>query len=112
MKTTKEVLDEIAALRRLLQHPNFPKRTLFGEDTVEMVEAQIEVLEKTEDFDQVEGRRESGEWDDRVCSAAQDAIRWRDDGGESPSAGFAWVFEGTPVAGKKATKKATKKGAR
>jgi hypothetical protein len=95
MKTPDEIATEITKLKAI--KPRLKRKTMFGDDLHDAVDAQIEVLEKRMGNDAIYDRWEATANDDcdmdegrteHALSCALDALRWLEEEEESPSSGW------------------------
>ena len=96
VKNQEQVEQELAKLREM--KPKVRRRTMFGDNNHEAIEAQIEVLDEDLTDDDVYDRLitedeetgdTEGEWTQHVVDAALRVIQWRD-GEEEESPSKSW----------------------
>ena len=94
----KDIKTEIKKLKEL--KPHVPRMTAFGEDNYAAIEAQIEVLEKDMDEDDIEGRWPINDPDNeeeinnenmRLYENARDAFNWLNGEAEEGSPYEGWA---------------------
>jgi hypothetical protein len=86
--TLKKIQAEIAALEEL--QPKIRPTTAFGDSNTDAVAAQIEVLEKRMDDDDVADKEDSGDWNQFVASSARDAVLWLEGQSEEETLSSGW----------------------
>lgn len=74
MKTKEEVKKEIEALKAV--RPKIVPRSIFGDDNLAMLDAQVNVLEDDMDDDDIYDRYDHADVSEHVLEGAIDARRW------------------------------------
>jgi hypothetical protein len=74
MKTQEEIQKEIEALKAV--RPNIVPISLFGDDNLAALDAQIQVLEEGMDIDDIWDEWWDDEEDTYVREAAEEAVNW------------------------------------
>jgi len=92
MKTEKQIAKEIEALKTV--RPNVRPITFFGDDNLAALDAQIQVLEKDMDEDDVWDEWPEEEQDQHVRESACHAVNWVNDEEDPDDKGLA---EGWPL---------------
>jgi len=87
MKTQEQIAKEIEALNAV--RPNVRPTTFFGDDNLAALDAQIQVLEKDMDEDDVWDEWPEGEQDQHIRESARHAVDWVNDEEDSDSNGLA-----------------------
>jgi len=87
-RTEAEIQTQIEELTAIKLKPTFRRTTLFGDNNVEAIEAQIEVLEERLTDDDVTDRQDMEDFSEHAANSALDAANW-----------LAGVDEDTPVKG-------------
>jgi len=87
MKTKKEIEKQIEALKTV--RPKIVPKSTFGEDNLERLDAQVAVLEKLMDDEDIWDR-----WDDEdIISHALDARRWLEGYGDIEDLAEDWPLK-------------------
>jgi len=73
-KTSEQIAAEIKSLSDL--KPHIPSQSGFGDDNDGAINAQLEVLRDNLSFDDIDMKRDDGEWDDYVYDSAFWALEW------------------------------------
>ncbi|MEI8289551.1 MAG: hypothetical protein WCH99_08750 [Verrucomicrobiota bacterium] len=85
--TRKEIEVEIAALKEI--KPKIKQFSYFGDDNHAAIDAQISVLELETSNEEIDEKRDSGEWSNHEADSAIHALEWMDgDESEAPSVGW------------------------
>jgi hypothetical protein len=91
LKTTDEIQSEVAKLRDLL--PRVRRRSAFGDDNREAIQAQIDVLTGLMDLDAVDaawGDSTADEYSDSLHQNAIDAFDWYSGLSDEPAPSEGW----------------------
>lgn len=78
-KTQKEIDEQVKKLKAI--RPKVKPTNYFGESNLDKLDAQIKVLEKDMDSDEIWDEWPKGEADMEIRMSADEAVNWRD--GES-----------------------------
>lgn len=91
MKTQKEINVEIEALKTV--RPKVQSCSMFGDDNLAAVDAQIGVLENGWDDDDIYDRHDHADSSEHVLDAALEARQWVDGTSESDSLATDWPLK-------------------
>ena len=91
MKTKEQVTKEIEALKTV--RPNVRPRSMFGDDNLGSVDAQITVLDEYLDEDDIAERFDHAGSSEYVLESALAARQWIDDESESDSLAMDWPLK-------------------
>lgn len=83
MKTQEEIKKEIEALKAI--RPKVKPHSIFGDDNLAMLDAQVDVLENGLDPDDICDRYDRAGASERVLEGALEADNWRDGNSEIDS---------------------------
>lgn len=83
MKTQEEIKGEIEALKTV--RPKVKPHSMFGDDNLAMLDAQVDVLENDLDDDDIYERYDHADASEYVLEGALEANNWRDSNSESNS---------------------------
>ncbi len=83
MKTQEQIDEQIKLLKEA--RPKIVPQSMFGTDNLEGLDAQVRVLEKEMDSDDIWDRWDRDEEDMDVRSNADEALKWLQDEGEATS---------------------------
>ena len=93
MRTRKEVNSQIRELRRIVKLPTFRRRTLFGDDNVAGIKAQIEVLKEGLSDNDIDYLQDNETYSEHTACIARDAAAWLYNNTEqTPAAGWKGLF--------------------
>ena len=87
MKTKEQITKEIEALKTV--RPNVRPTSMFGDDNLGSVDAQIEVLESDYDNNQIYDRYDHANSSEYILDAALAARQWIDDEEDGDCEGLA-----------------------
>ena len=76
MRTDKEIKEQVDGLKVIAAKPTFRRTTLFHDNNVEAIEAQVEVLEHRLTEEDVFDRQDMGYYTEHVSNIARDAATW------------------------------------
>ncbi len=77
MKTQEQIDEQIRLLKEA--RPKIVPHSAFGTDNLELLDAQVRVLEKDMDSDDIWDRWDRDEEDLSIRSNAEEALNWRDE---------------------------------
>ena len=77
MKTKKQIVEEIKALKTV--RPNVRSTTMFGDDNLAALDAQIDVLENYLDEDEIYDKYDCTQYSEYILDGAICARQWIDD---------------------------------
>ena len=77
MKTQEQIDEQIRLLKEA--RPKIVPCSMFGTDNLELLDAQVRVLEKDMDSDDIWDRWDRDDEDMDIRSSAEEAVNWRDD---------------------------------
>lgn len=93
MRTKKEANAQIKELRRIVKLKTFRRRTLFGDDNVAAINAQIEVLKEGLSEGDVDDRQDNETYSEHTAYIARDAAQWlHGHTDQPPAAGWKGLF--------------------
>jgi hypothetical protein len=94
MKTPEQITKEIEALKTV--RPNVRSKSMFGDDNLSSVDAQIGVLENDWDDDDIYGRYDHVGSSEYILESALAARQWIDDEEDDDCEGLAceWPLKG------------------
>lgn len=81
MKTQEQIDEQIRLLKEA--RPKVVPYSMFGNDNLAMLDAQVRVLEKDMDEDDIWDRWDRDEEDMDIRSNAEEALNWRDETGDA-----------------------------
>ena len=90
MKTEKQIQKEIEALKAI--QSNVRPTSMFGDDNLSSVGAQIVVLEEAMDEDDVYDRYDRTSSSEYILDAAMTAVDWMNDEEDPDCEGLAWEW--------------------
>lgn len=83
MRTQEDIKDEIEALKAV--RPKVKPHSIFGDDNLAMLDAQVDVLENNLDPDDIYDKYDHTDASEYVLEGALEANNWRDGYSESNS---------------------------